>query len=150
MSTRRVLFVVAALIAGNALAQSPPAPDAAPAVPVAERAARRFPQPVRVGDLLDRRLLEPKEAQPVLGRVADVVRQRDGGTRFVVRIGGWFGLGARSVAVPADAVALLGEHVALTDLTPEQLHMLPSLDPASVSSLPRDERIRVGVVRPFH
>ena len=139
MPARRLLFVALVLVAGTALAQSP-----------SGQAARRFPQPVRVGDLVDRKLLEPKESQPVLGRVTDIVRELDGGTRFVVRIGGWLGLGGRSVAIPAEAVALLGEHVALVDVTPGQLQALPTLDPASVRSIPPDERIRVGVVRPFH
>ncbi len=42
------------------------------------RGRARFPQPVRVGDLAGRLLLQPEESQPVLGRVTGLVRRGDG------------------------------------------------------------------------
>jgi hypothetical protein len=77
-----------------------------------------LPQPVRAGDLLGRQLLRPIEAQHVLGRVAALVRQPDGAVLVVVNAGGLLGFGTRPVAVPLEAIALLGEHVALMDLSP--------------------------------
>ena len=126
------------------------------AVPVrAQEAARRFPQPVRVGDLLRRQVLRPVEQQTVLGRVEGVARRADGAVLVVVgaRDAGWrgtLGLGARPVAVPADALALLGEHLALVDLSPEQLRALPTFDPAGTAPVPPNDTIRMGLVRPFH
>lgn len=130
---------------------------------MAARAARRFPQPVRVGDLAGRLLLQPEESQPVLGRVTGLVRRGDGALEVVVRLDGawglgwlglqrieWSGFGPRLVAVPVEAVALLGEHVALMGLTPVRLRALPSLAPDSVAEIPPDATIRVGIVRPFH
>ncbi len=119
------------------------------------QAARRFPQPVRVGDLIHRQVLRPVEWQTVLGRVDRVARRADGAVLVVVdaRDAGWrgaLGLGARPVAVPADAVALLGEYLALMDLTPEQLRALPTFDPAGTVPVPPDDTIRMGLVRPFH
>lgn len=127
-----------------------------------QRAARRLPQPVRVGALSGRDLLQPEESQPVLGRVAGLVH-RDGGTALVVRLDGWLGLGwlgsawaswpgfgPRLVSVPVEAVALMGEYVALMDLTPERLRALPTFAPGSAPEVPADEMIRVGIVRPFH
>ncbi len=119
---------------------------AAPAGP----AASRFPQPVRVGDLVGRQVLRPVEAQNVLGRVAAVARGPDGAVLFVLDVGGVLGFGTRRVAVPAGAVALLGEHVSVLDLTPAQLRALPGYDPASAPALGLDEVIRVGLTRPFH
>ena len=126
------------------------------------RAARRFPQPVRVGALIGRDLLQPEEAQPVLGRVAGLV-QSDGAAEMVVRLDGWLGLswlgsnwfdwqgfGTRLVSVPIEAVALMGEYVALMDLTPERLRARPTFVPGSAAKLADDETIPVGIVRPFH
>ncbi len=118
-------------------------------------AAQRFPQPVRVGDLIHRQVLRPVEWQTVLGRVDRVTRRADGAVLVVVdaRDAGWrgtLGFGARPVAVPADAMALLGQYLALMDLTPEQLRALPTFDPAGTAPVPPDDIIRMGLVRPFH
>ena len=130
------------------LAASPLAAQTAdPAL--AARAAKRFPQPVRVGDLIDRDVLLPKEYQTVLGRVAAVAR-RDGALVLIVRFGGVLGFGARPIAVPMDAVALLGEHVAILDFTPDQLRTFPTAETASLAPLPANDTIRVGLARPFH
>jgi hypothetical protein len=121
----------------------------------ATQAAQRFPQPVRVGDLIHRQVLRPVEWQTVLGRVDGVARRSDGAVLVVVdaRDAGWrgaLGLRARPVAVPSDALALLGEHLALMDLTPEQFRALPTFDPAGTAPVPPDDTIRMGLVRPFH
>ena len=136
------------LVAWPAMAQ-PMVPGAAAPV-TAGPAARRLPQPVRAGDLTGRRLLRPIERQDLLGHVALVARQPNGALVAVVRTGGVFGLGTRLVAVPLDATALLGEHLALMDITPEALGALPSFDLASAPALAPDQVVRVGLVRPFH
>ena len=133
-----------------------PAPLAAPThAQELAQAARRFPQPVRVGDLIHRQVLRPVEQQTVLGRVGGVARRAAGAVLVVVdaRDAGWrgaLGFGARPVAVPSDALALLGEHLALMDLTPEQLRALPTFDPDGTAPVPPDDTIRMGLVRPFH
>ena len=140
-----------------ALLLAVPAPLAAPvrAQEATQQAAHRFPQPVRVGDLIHRQVLRPVEWQTVLGRVDGVARRADGAVLVVVdaQDAGWrgtLGLGVRPVAVPSDALALLGEHLALMDLTPEQLRALPTFDPAGTAPVPPDDVIRMGLVRPFH
>ncbi len=110
--------LAAGLLAALLLAIPVCAQDAGPA-------ARRFPQPVRVGDLIHRQVLRPVEWQTVLGRVDGVARRADGAVLVVgdARDAGWrgaLGLGARPVAVPSDALALLGEHLAVMDLPPDQ------------------------------
>ncbi len=54
------------------------------------------------------------------------------------------------MVVPVEAVALLGEYVALMGLTPERLHALPTFATGSATAIPPDETLRVGIVRPFH
>lgn len=151
MNTRTFLIVAAAALAAgaaprpavSAAGSSPPA-----ATPATGAAAARFPQPVRVGDLIGRNVLQPVEAQPVLGRVEAIVQQPDGALELVMRRGGVFGIAARLVAVPLGAAALLGEYVAMMDLTPAQLDALPTA--MSRPPLPPDATVRMGLVRPFH
>ena len=133
-----------------ALVHGVAAQPAAPPAPSAERASRRFPQPVRAGDLIGRTVLAAKEQQPVLGRVAGIVRQSDGSTSLVIAESRWFGIGARPVAVPIEAVGLLGEYVALLDITPEQLRVSATFEAPSAAAVPPDDIIRVGLVKPFH
>ncbi len=145
-----VLAALLAVAAPVSAQEPPPAPGSE-----AARAAQRFPQPVQAGVLIHRQVLRPVEQQDVLGRVSAVVRGPDGAVLIVVdaRDAGWrgvLGLGARPVAVPADAMALLGEHLALMDLTPEQLRARPTFDPAGTAPVPPGETIRMGLVRPFH
>ena len=142
------LAMLMALTCAPAFAQSPlPAPVPTPAV-LAERTAKRFPQPVRVGDLLGRDLLQPLPSQPVLGRVLSLARRPDGGIDLLIQAGTTLGFGGRPVAVPIEAVALLGEHVALLDYTPAQLAALPTAQPGT--PIPPTETIKVGLVKPFH
>ncbi|MEE7491942.1 hypothetical protein [Methylobacterium oryzae] len=164
-----VLLTLALAGPGRAQTAGPsPTPDHMPkpgmsAPEMADRAAGRFPQPVRVGDLPGRFLLQPEESQPVLGRVTGLVRRDDGGADAIVRLDGvlgltrlglqplaWSGVGARLVAVPVEAVALLGEYVALMGMTPERLRALPTFAPGSATAIPPGETLRIGIVRPFH
>jgi len=147
MTRCRILAALLLFACAPALAQ-PPAP--AGVAKEAERAARRFPQPVRVGDLLRRQVLRPVEQQNVLGRVAGVVRRPDGAVLIVVSLGGVLGLGTRPVAVPVEATALLGEYLALLDLTPDQLRAMPTFEAPGTTPLPTDQKIGVGLARPFH
>ena len=139
---RRILVLLLAL-AHPALAQTPTR------AVMAEHASHRYPQQVRVGDLPGRNLLAPEESQPILGHVVAITRQ-PGGIDVLIRTGATLGFGGRTVAVPIEAVALLGEHMALMELTPAQLAALPATDAAAETPLPPDERIRVALVKPFH
>jgi len=147
---------LAALLLVGAPAMAQHTPDAMPAAAgQPASAAQRYPQPVQAGSLLRRQVLRPVEQQNVLGRVAGVVRRGDGAVLIVVDargagVGGVLSLGRRVVAVPVAAVSLLGEHVALTGLSPEQLHALPDFAPAGTQPIPANETIQVGLTRPFH
>jgi len=146
MPLRRILAALLLFTSAPAGAQQPAPPEPA----LAARAAARFPQPVRVGDLLRRQVLRPVEQQNVLGRVAGMVRREDGAVLVIVSLGGVLGLGTRTVAVPVETTALLGEHLAVIDLTPAQLQALPTFDGGGTQPLQPDETIHVGLTRPFH
>ena len=148
------LHPAALLLAALAcLAPVPPALAQAPKPPgmsAAEAAARRFPQPVRVGDLLNRDVLQPLESQPLLGHVSGVVRGPDGTVGVVVEYGGFLGIGRRPILVPADAMALLGPVMEIVDLTPRQLDALPTFDGTGTTPVSPDATIRVALARPSH
>jgi len=113
----------------------------------AAKAERRFPQPVRAGDLVGRQVLEPSNHKGVIGRVVGVARTRQGAVQIVVRYGGLLGYGARTIAVPVEATALLGQSVQVVDLDPTQLKALPDWTASAGDGVAPDERIRVGVNR---
>ena len=117
---------------------------------LAEKAAARMPQPVVAGTLLDRDVLEPLESQPVLGHVAGIVRANDGTINVIVNYGGLLGFNARPIAVPVDAMTLLGDDMEIVDFTPAQLRSFPTFDAAGTTPVPSDQVLRVGLARPSH
>ena len=131
------------------LALALPAFAAGPAKDAGARTENRFPQPVRAGDLIGRKLIGPQESQPLLGHVDGVTKQADGAIDLRVRTSTLLPWGGRTVEVPVNVVALLGEHVALMDLTPAQLAALPDASQSSLPVAPNDN-VKIGVVRPFH
>ena len=87
----------------------------------------RFPQPVRVVDLLGREVLRPVESQNILGRVRSVVRDRNGQIMVVIDFGGFLGFGSRPIAVPVDAMVLLGRAMDIVAFTAKQLQQFPNV-----------------------
>ena len=145
MTLRLSVIALAVLVSTAAVSEAAVAPPT-----LAEKAARRYPQPVRVGDLIGRQVLQPVPAQHVLGRVAAIDQNARGGIDILIRFGGFLGFGTRLIAVPVEAVALLGEHLAVLDFTPEQLREFPTVSEAGERALAPDTSIRVGLTKPFH
>ena len=146
------MCVALAALGGSAAAQSqipggmpPPA-----GMSLAQSAAMRFPQPVRVGDLLGRDVLQPVESQNVLGTVDAVVRDGDGTLKVVVNYGGFLGFGTRPIAVPVDAMVLVGSVMEVAAFTPEQLRQFPTFSPGGTTPVPADTVIKVGLAKPSH
>ena len=143
------------LLLAIVLAAVPVAPlRAQPAQPLAATlqagAARRFPQPIAAGALLGRTVLQPLESQPVLGTVKAIVQAPDGTVAAVLRYGAVLGIGGRLIAVPLDAMTLLGERMEVVDFTPEQLDGFPAFDPAAAKAVPPQTVLRVGLSKPSH
>lgn len=112
--------------------------------------AMRFPQPVRVGQLLGRVVLRPVESQTVLGRVRGVVRDAGGQVVVVMSFGGVLGFDSRLIAVPLDAMVLLGDVMEVAAYTPPQLRRLPTFTAAGTTPVPADTVVRVGLAKPSH
>jgi hypothetical protein len=154
MSVMRKLLLCAAFvsIAATADAQSttPGGMPPPPGMSLANSTAMRFPQPVRVGDLLDRDVLRPVESQEVLGHVRAVVRADDGTVDIVVNFGGFLGFGARPIAVPVNAMVLLGQDMEIVAFTPKQLAGFPTFTGSGTTPVPPDTIINVGLAKPSH
>jgi hypothetical protein len=140
------------ILAGVAHAQSatPGGMPPPPGMGLAESAAMRFPQPVRVGDLLGRDVLRPVESQDVLGRVRRLVRDTQGRILVVIDFGGFFGFGSRPIAVPVDAMVLLGQDMEVVAFTPKELGVFATFAPAGTTPVPDDAIIKVGLAKPSH
>ena len=153
MASLSLLVVCGVLaVAGAAHAQSatPGGMPPPPGMSLAESAAMRFPQPVRVGELLGRAVLRPVESQDVLGRVRRVVRDRNGQIMVVIDFGGFLGFGSRPIAVPAEAMVLLGQDMEIVAFTPKQLQQFPTFSPFDITDVPDDTIITVGLAKPSH
>jgi hypothetical protein len=110
-------------------------------------AAARFPQPVQVGTLAGRQVLENRLNQRVLGRVEAVARDPSGALNIVVRRGGWPWQATRCAVVPAAALALLGQFVVVMDLDDAQFDALPNECRAPGAVLQGSEIIRMGLTK---
>lgn len=131
------------LAAGGAHTQVAPTED--DGLTPAERMEKRFPQKVRVGDLEGLPLLDFDDR--TLGRVTAVARTAEGGIVLVVPVGGWFGSGGRPVAVPIEAVAILGRQIALLDIDRDDLPEQATWTATAGTPVPADETIRIAITR---
>ena len=150
--TRSLIFLASLVLGNAALAQShtPGGMPPPSGMSLAQSNAMRFPQPVRVGSLLHRMVLQPVESQIVLGRVMQVVRDNTGTIELVVAYGGFLGIGRRPIAVPLDAAVLLGADMEIVAYTPQQLRHLPTYSAAGTMPVPPDTVVRVGLAKPSH
>ena len=154
MMTRIVVAVAGLLLGvGLALAQgrTPGSVTLWNQADLARAAALRFPQKVRVGDLLGRDVLQPVERQVLLGTVRSVVRGRDGQVEVVVDYGrNLLGFGGRPIALPIEAMVLLGQAMEIVAFTPEQLKRFPTFSPEGSVAVSADTIVRVGLAKPSH
>jgi len=152
--TRDMLFLILAglLLSSAALAQShtPGGMPPPSGMSLAQSNAMRFPQPVRVRDLLHRTVLQPVESQTVLGEVTQLVRDPAGTIDVVLAYGGFLGIGRRPIAVPLDATVLLGADMEIVAYTPQQLRRLPTFSETGSTPVPPDTVVRVGLAKPSH
>jgi len=107
--------------------------------------ARRFPQKVRVGDLIGLPILDDNDV--TLGHVQRVVRTPDGKIRLIVSYGRWFGWFGRPVAVSIEVVAILGRQIASLDMQPEEYAKAPTWAEGKDQAIGADEIIRIALTR---
>lgn len=119
--------------------------DAENPMPLEERMRRRFPQPVRVSDLIDLPVLDANNS--TIGFVRKVVRTSQGKVRLIVSYSRWFGWFGRPVAVPIEAVIILGRQLASVDMQPSEYAAAPTWEGKDALILQNDETVLVGLGR---
>jgi len=119
--------------------------DANKPMPMAERMNRRFPQPVRVGDLIGLPVLDDRSS--TLGFVRQVVRTADGKIELIVAYSRWFGWFGRPVAVPIEVVGIEGRQVASLDMPRSEYAAAPTWQGRDATTLPDDATIRIALAR---
>ena len=119
--------------------------DAQHPMPMNERMLKRFPQPVRVGDLIGLPVLN--ENASTLGHVRQVVRTPQGNIELIVsysRFWGWFG---RPVAVPLEVVGIEGRQLVSLDMGSDEYADAPTWQEKDATALPNDATIRIALAR---
>jgi len=145
------LCVVLLILNASAHADQPASPAAVivaqsePTPSPEEVMRRRFPQPVRVGDLIGLPVLGWGDS--TIGRVRQVVRTPEGKIELIVGVGSWFGLGTRPVAVPLEVVAILARQIDALDITREAIETAPTWDSFKGQPIGANEMIRIALAR---
>jgi hypothetical protein len=106
---------------------------------------RRFPQNVRVGDLLGLALIDYDNR--ILGHVNEVVRTHEGKIVLVTTYGSWFGWGGRPVGVPLETVAILGRQIGVLDIDRKDFPSLPTWQGTGATGISPNETIRIAIAR---
>ncbi len=110
-----------------------------------ERMQRRFPQAVRVGDLIGLPVLD--DDSRTLGHVRQVVRTPQGKIKLIVVYGGFLGFGTRQVAVPIEEVGIFGRQLASLDMPRQDYAAAPTWRDTGDVAVPNDDSIRVALAR---
>ena len=116
------MFLAVARAAG-APGENSSAPRNEPELSPEQLMARRFPQPIKVGDLVGLPVLDWEDS--TIGFITQVVRTPEGKVQLIVPYSRWLGWarfasssvwGRRLVAVPIEKVAILGRQVAALEM----------------------------------
>jgi hypothetical protein len=118
--------------------------DAQHPMPMNERMLKRFPQPVRVGDLIGLPVLDQNAS--TLGYVRQVVRMQ-GEIELIVSYSRWWGWFGRPVAVPIEVVGIAGRQLVSLDMPPSAYAAAPTWRGKDAAVLWADATIRVALVR---
>jgi hypothetical protein len=112
-----------------------------------ERMQARFPQKVRVGDLIGLPLLD--DSHRTLGHVREVVRSQNDKIELIVAYGGFLGWGVRPVAVPIEVVGIRGRELASLDMPRSEYAAAPAWPGTDAAVLPSDASILVALCRGY-
>ena len=136
------------------LAASEPEPDAKEKKPETpeQKMAARFPQPVKIGDLIGLAVLDGQDR--TLGYVEKVVRRPTGKIQLIVPYAPWFGWvksagpfsgWRRPVAVPIEVVAILGRHINAVDMDRPEFDKAARWVNDDSATIGADEVIRIAL-----
>jgi hypothetical protein len=124
---------------------SPPPPRAADTYTPEQKMQRRYPQPVKVGDLIGLPVLDDYDR--TLGRIRSVVRTASGKVQLIVPYGGFLGWRARLVAVPIEVVAIAGRQLAALDMTRAEFDSAPAWSDPQSRVIPTTDVILVALYK---
>jgi PRC-barrel domain len=148
------LFIAVLLVALQCLCMPAFAQNAGQTLSPDAKMNRRFPQPVRVGDLIGLPVLDDDDS--TIGYVHDVVRTPAGKIQLVVPYSPWFGWvkaggpfdwNRRPVAVPLETVAILARQLDALDMPREAFDAAPTFRADQATSIGRDEIIKIALGR---
>ena len=115
-----------------------------------QRMQARYPQPVRVGDLIGLPLLD--DSHRTLGHVREVVRTTSDKIELIVDYNGlfgFFGWDTRPVAVPIEVVGIRGRELASLDMPRGEYASAPTWRKNGDTVLPQNATIRVALTRGY-
>ncbi len=115
-----------------------------------QRMQSRFPQPVRVGDLIGLPLLD--DSHRTLGHVRKVVGTMNDSIELIVDYSGlfgFFGWDTRPVAVPIEVVGIRGRELASLDMPRSEYASAPTWHGNDAAVLPQDATIRIALCRGY-
>lgn len=127
------------------VADSASAPGPLDALSPEQKMQRRYPQPVKVGDLIGLPLLDDDDR--TLGRVQSVVRTASGKIQLIVPYGGLLGWRQRLVAVPIEVVAIAGRQLAALDMTRAEFDAAPVWNDPQSRAIPANDVIRIALYK---
>jgi PRC-barrel domain len=110
-----------------------------------QKMRRRFPQPVKAGDLIGLPVLDWDDV--TIGHVRHVVRTPAGKIQLIVTYGGFFGWGQRLVPVPIEVVAILGRQLAALDMSRAEFDKAPAWSSPQTVPIPPTEMIQIAITR---
>jgi hypothetical protein len=136
---------VTPIVVAQAMVPATGANDADRPMPMEQRMLRRYPQPVRVGDLVGLPVLDDRAS--TLGTVRQVVRTPDNKVKLIVSYSRWFGWFGHPVAVPIEAVGIEGRQLASLDMPRSEYAVAPRWQGTDAMVLPNDATIRIALAR---
>jgi hypothetical protein len=122
--------------------------DADKAMKAEERMQRRFPQPVRVGDLIGLPVLD--DSHRTLGFVREVVRTPQKKIELIVAYNAWCiwcGWDTRPVAVPVEVVGIRGREISSLDMPRSEYAAAPAWQQSDTTALSKDDSIRMALAK---
>jgi len=110
-----------------------------------EKMNHRFPQKVRIGDLIGLPMLDYDDR--TMGRITEVVRTADGRIQLISTCCGYLDWNRHQVAVPIETVAILARQIDVLDISREDFFKLANWNDGEGMQLDADETIRIAISR---
>ncbi len=143
-------LVVPALASGPPLVRPEGEAAAEKELTPEQKMQKRFPHPVRVGDLIGLAVLDDDDS--TIGYVREVARTPEGKVVLIVPYSAWFGWARtewrkRPVAVPIETVAILARQLDAIDMPRSDFDEAPTWTPDQGKLIPPEEKTPIALGR---